>query len=115
MVLCIVGLSKQFVEVTTENIHLGPQRGLSITGTDFAKRANVLDKTLYLGNFMFVRIRLARDGSPTNNITVATTPKSQHTLLSQIATDDTKVHDYQSLRREEVIASMSTHEFELNH
>ena len=51
--------SKQFVEVTTEKFHLGPQRSLSITGTEFAERAKILDKTLYLGNFMFVHIRPA--------------------------------------------------------
>ena len=43
-----------FVEVTTEKFHLGLQKGLSITGSEFAERAKVLDKTLYLGNFMFV-------------------------------------------------------------
>ena len=48
--------SKQFVEVMTEKFHLGLQKGLglSITGSEFAERAKVLDKTLYLGNFMFV-------------------------------------------------------------
>ena len=42
-----------FVKVTTEKFHLGLQKGLSITETEFAERAKVLDKT-YLGNFMFV-------------------------------------------------------------
>ena len=51
--ICIVGVN-MFVEVTTEKFHLGLQKGLSITGTEFAERAKVLDKTLYLGNFMFV-------------------------------------------------------------
>ena len=46
--------NKQFVEVMTEKFHLALQKGLSITGTEFAERAKVLDKILYLGNFMFV-------------------------------------------------------------
>ena len=52
LVQCIVGVN-MFVEVTTEKFHLGLQKGLSITETEFAERAEVLDKT-YLGNFMFV-------------------------------------------------------------
>ena len=53
--ICIVGVN-MFVEVMTEKFHLGLQKGLglSITGSEFAERAKVLDKTLYLGNFMFV-------------------------------------------------------------
>ena len=82
--------SKQCVEVTTENFHLGPQRGLSITGTEFAERAKVLDKTLYLGNFLFVHIRPVRDGSSTN---VTVLPHLNHGILFITDTDDTKVHD----------------------
>ena len=53
--MCIVGVNSLLK--SQQKTFIWDHRGLSITESEFAERANVLDKTLYLGNFMMVCIR----------------------------------------------------------
>ena len=52
--MCIVGVNSLLK--SQQKTFIWDHRGLSITETEFAKRGSVLDKTLYLGNFMMVCI-----------------------------------------------------------
>ena len=55
LLMCIVGVNSLLK--SQKKTFIWDHRDLSITETEFTKRANVLDKTLYLGNFQMACIR----------------------------------------------------------